>query len=120
VDVLRLTASEYLSSNEIDAATLVREKEINVQRQRRVVWPASPVVARAYLDQLARGNAIGQERGDAVKAALVRVESGAVVRDELRALVTQLEQDMVSVSGLDAVRHRALADSLERLAEKAR
>jgi hypothetical protein len=120
VDVLRLLASDYLSQNEIEAANLIREKEINTQRQRRVEWPASPVVARAYLDQLGRTHGIPKERGDAVRAALDRAEKGSAGKDELRALATQLERDVASTSGLDAVRRKALADTLERIAESSR
>jgi hypothetical protein len=81
VDVLRLTPSEHLSQNEIDAAGLVRTIELNTQQQRRVAWPPNAVVARAYLDQLARGSAVSRERVSAVRAALDR---GAA--DELEAL----------------------------------
>jgi hypothetical protein len=116
VDVLRLLASDYLSQNEIEAANLIREKEINTQRQRRVEWPASPVVARAFLDQLGRTQGIPKERGDAVRVALDRAEKGSAGKDELRALATELASEVGSASGLDAVRRRSLAAVLQRLA----
>ena len=52
LDVFKLTPSEYLSQNEIDAAMLVHSTEFNAQHQQRITWPATSVVARAYLDQL--------------------------------------------------------------------
>ncbi|MGH7563762.1 MAG: LVIVD repeat-containing protein, partial [Gemmatimonadota bacterium] len=54
LDVFALTPSEQLTGNEIEAAKLAQVDRLNVQTQRRFVWPASPVVARAYLDQIAR------------------------------------------------------------------
>ena len=62
LDVFRLTPSEHLTQNEIDAATSVRVDGFNAQQQTRIVWPASSVVARAYLDQLTRTKAIQPER----------------------------------------------------------
>ena len=41
IDVFRLMPSEYLSQNEIDAATLVRIDEFNAQQQPKITWPAS-------------------------------------------------------------------------------
>src|SRR5439155_566604 len=51
IDVFRLKPSEFLTQNEIDAATLVRTEELNTQEQTKVVWPATSVVALAYVDQ---------------------------------------------------------------------
>ncbi len=55
IDVFRLQPSEYLSENELAAANLVRFEEFNAQQQPKVTWPPSFVVAKAYLDQMARG-----------------------------------------------------------------
>jgi hypothetical protein len=57
-DVLRLTPSEHITQNELDAAGLVRFAEFNPQLQTKLAWPAHVSVARAYLDQLARGNGL--------------------------------------------------------------
>jgi hypothetical protein len=62
LDVFRLTPSEFLSQNEIDAATQVRVPTFNAQQQPKVTWPATIVVARAYLDQLTRSNAVPAAR----------------------------------------------------------
>jgi len=115
VDVLRLTPSEYLSQNEIDAAGLLRSNEVNIQRHRKVVWPESPVVALAYLDQLARGKSIPKSRADAVRAAL---DGGS--SEELGALATQLEREGVEASGLDSRRLLSLAAALKGLTAKPR
>ena len=121
IDVFRLTPSTYLTKNEIDAAIQVRNEELNVQEQRRVTWPATTVVARAYLDQLTRSKAIQAERAAAVGAALDRAdtlrtgkEKGASeVLTQLETLATQLESDAGSASGRDAARLRALAETIK-------
>ncbi|WP_336986118.1 DUF305 domain-containing protein [Altererythrobacter aquiaggeris] len=55
LDVLELTPSEHLSENEIAAAKMAdMGSTFNPQQQFPVSWPHSPVVAMAYVDQLAR------------------------------------------------------------------
>ena len=120
IDVFRLTPSEHLTRNEIDAALQVRSEEFNAQQQPRVVWPATSVVARAYLDQLTRGKAIQGERAAALKDALDRLDgvktgqekSAAAVLDQIEALATQLESDAGSARGRDQARLRSLAETL--------
>ena len=68
LDVFKLTASEFLTQNEIDAATAVKPGLFNAQQQMRVTWPANPAVAKAYLDQLTRSKAIAADRAAAVKS----------------------------------------------------
>src|SRR5262245_19872345 len=75
LDVFRLMASEFLSQNEIAAATLVHSTSFNPQMQKKIAWPANAVVARAYLDQLGRSKAIQPARAAAVKNALERAEA---------------------------------------------
>ena len=58
LDVFKLSPSEHLSQNEINAAMLAYVDEFNPQLQRRVTWPAATVVAHAYVDQLARSKGI--------------------------------------------------------------
>ncbi|MBI1873431.1 MAG: hypothetical protein HYS05_06010 [Acidobacteria bacterium] len=121
IDVFKLKPSEFLSQNEIDAATLVQTNELNSQDQKKIVWPASSVVARAYLDQLARSKGIQAERASAVKAALDRVDKvrsardrdAAAVRGQLDALAMQLEGDAGAAAGRDAVRLKSLAATIK-------
>ena len=56
LDIFALEPSEFLSENEIAAATLASQDVFNPQQQFAVKWPADPVVARAYVDQLERQN----------------------------------------------------------------
>jgi hypothetical protein len=128
VDVFRLTPSAYLSQNEIDAASLVRLDEFNAQQQSRIVWPATSVVARAYLDQLTRSKGIQPERARATKAALDRVDGlrtgqdkgAAAIMDQLDGLAKQLESDAGMADGRDAVRLRSLAATIKGRVAKLR
>ncbi len=57
LDVFALLPSELLSENEIAAAELADQgARFNPQQQFPVTWPAEPVVAHAYVDQLRRGS----------------------------------------------------------------
>jgi hypothetical protein len=121
VDVFRLMPSDYLTKNEIEAATLATAKEFNAQDQTRVSWPASSVVARAYLDQLTRGKAIQPGRVRAVNAALDQIDrlrtggdrGAANARGRLTSLAAQLEKDGAAATGRDAARLQALATTLK-------
>src|SRR5713101_7910223 len=58
LDIFELTPTKFLTQNEIDAAKAVRMSEFNVQNQERIVWPRQLVVAKAYVDQLERTQAL--------------------------------------------------------------
>jgi hypothetical protein len=93
IDVFKLTPSQFLSKNEIDAATLVHATEFNAQQQPKVAWPATSVVARAYLDQLTRANAIAAERASSVKSTLDRLDGGASAKGSPGAAAIAVEID---------------------------
>ncbi len=71
IDVLSLLPSDFLSANEIAAAVLADQgREFNPQRQQSFDWPAEPVVARAYVDQLARSDGFDEASLADLDAAL--------------------------------------------------
>jgi hypothetical protein len=121
-DVLRLTPSEHLTRNELDAANLVRYETFNPQHQPRIVWPASFVVARAYLDQLERGGRWSGDRISQLRAGLERAErltDATQKRESLTALATGVDADRQAATGpraVDAARLTALRDLLRELA----
>ncbi len=95
LDIFALKPSAFISQNEIDAAKLVHFDYLNAQDQPRVTWPASFVVARAYLDQLVRGNGISRERSSAIARDLSRIEGLSLParRAPLEQLASQLDAD---------------------------
>ena len=75
VDVFKLVPNKFITQNEIDASNQVHFDELNVQNQPKITWPANFVVARAYLDQLARSNALPAQRIAALNAAIDKAEA---------------------------------------------
>src|SRR5712664_3896588 len=116
LDVLELQPSGLLSQNEIAAAKLVHADYFNAQDQPKIVWPASFVVARAYLDQLARSGGLAAQDVAATRESLSRAEglSGAPRRDALAGLVTRL--GALAQASSDGAKVRTLAATLAGLA----
>jgi len=128
IDVFKLKPSEYLSQNEIDAATLIRNEELNTQEQKKITWPASTPVALSYVDQLTRSKAIQSDRAKAVKSALDKADGvrspqdrgAAAAIEGLNTVATQLEKDAAAASSRDAMRMKALSETLKGRAAKLR
>ena len=121
LDVLRLLPSEHVTRNEIGAASLVAPDTFNPQLQRRVDWPAHPMVARAYLDQLGRADAIAPERATALTDLLDRIPGDrAPSTRELESMATALTLDSETTSGRNQARLRALAATVTGLADSER
>ena len=123
LDVLELLPSEYLTENELAAAASVAPAAFNAQQQRQIDWPVRPVVARAYLDQLERSDALDAERRTALANLLDRVDqpgarTDAAVAAELTEAVEALETDAAGASGRTEQRLRGLAETLTSLAER--
>jgi hypothetical protein len=84
-------------------------------------------VTMAYVDQLTRSKGIQPQRAKAVRAAMERADGtrtgssgarGVVV--QLTTVAAQVESDAAAASGRDALRLRALADTIKRRAESLR
>ena len=88
----------------------------NTQDQPKFVWPASFVVARAYLDQLARSNGLPAAQLSAARSALHNAEglSGQARRDALTQLATLLNGDVATAG--DQAKVRTLASTVSDLA----
>ena len=123
LDVLELLPSEHLTENEIAAAAAVAPPAFNAQQQRRLEWPARPVVARAYLDQLARSDTLGADRRAALSALLDRVgdaDTDPALAAELTSAADALGDDEEAAEGRTGQRLRGLAAMLTSLAERLR
>jgi hypothetical protein len=129
LDVFRLTPSEHLSQDEIGAAMLVRSSRFNAQQQERFTWPATSLVARAYLDQLTRSGALDSQRVAAARRTLNRSDelrgsrdpNAAGVLNELDSLATQVEAvEATAPSRRDSSRLRALAATVRGIGARLR
>ncbi|HYH78558.1 MAG TPA: hypothetical protein VEX86_02145 [Longimicrobium sp.] len=116
LDILDLVPSPHLSQNEIDAAKTVRLDYLNTQGQPQFRWAPSFALARAYVDQLERGNGLAAARVATVRQALQRAEaaSGAARRTALTTLATQVTGYAAGSS--DAAKVRMLAGAVRDLA----
>jgi len=86
LDVFKLAPSKFLTQNEIDAANLVQFSELNVQNQQPISWPSQLIVARAYLDQLGRSQALPAKRIAALNKAVARAQTSHLGQKDLARL----------------------------------
>jgi hypothetical protein len=118
LDVFKLVPSKFLTQNEIDAAKLVQVKELNVQDQQKIVWPSQLVVAKAYLDQLGRSQALTPKQIADLTKAIDRTEKSHMGKKDLGKLhemAASVETDASSAKdAADAKRLHALAEILEK------
>jgi hypothetical protein len=116
VDLFELKPSGFISQNEIDAAKLVHMDFENVQGQPQFVWPASFVVARAYVDQLVRDHGVTPDVSSRIAQSLAQAEqqSGQQRSASLTALASQLDSDAQNAA--DAAKVRLLASEVRQLA----
>jgi len=117
LDVFELTPTKLLTQNEIDAARTVRVADLNVQNQQKISWPASLVVAKAYIDQLERSQALPAERISTLRQAIQSAESSHLTKStvgKLKGLALSLEKDAATAKNpADATRLHALAEILK-------
>jgi len=113
LDVFELTPTKFLTQNEIDAAKTVRVTELNVQNQQKIEWSRNLVVAKAYVDQLERSQALPADQIAAVRQAIDKKDLA-----KLKSLAASVEQSAGSAkSAADTNRLNALADILKQPAK---
>ncbi|HEX4602541.1 MAG TPA: hypothetical protein VH724_00975 [Candidatus Angelobacter sp.] len=117
LDAFELTPTKFLTQNEIDAAKTVRVSELNVQNQQKIEWPAKLVVAKAYVDQLSRSQALTPDKITALQKAIQSAEISHMSKQGMAAMkgmAPSLRQDAGAAKNqADAARLRALAEILE-------
>jgi hypothetical protein len=117
LDVFELTPTQFLTQNEIDAAKAVRVAALNVQNQQKFEWPAKLVVAKAYVDQLKRSQALPADRIAALQKAIQSAESSYMSKStvaKLQGMAPSLEKSATTAkSPADSQRLHALADILK-------
>jgi hypothetical protein len=126
IDVFALTPSEFLSADEIAAAVAADQGRVfNPQQQFRASWPAVPVVARAYIDQLERGGDLSRSAIDELRAVLNDAESHLDngTNDRRFAATVATLADNLDAGASDAIaakRIAGLSDTLNGLAVRLR
>ena len=128
LDVFEMQPSDFLTENEIAAASLEALKgTVNAQTQEKIAWPAVPVVARAYQDQLLRTGAIDEAQSRELSEALNRAQrllergnSNRNAASELETLAGRLESSAQSLDGITAKRYLELAGTVAGIADAVR
>jgi hypothetical protein len=117
LDVFELTPTKFLTQNEIDAAKTVRVSELNVQNQQKIEWPAQLVVAKAYLDQLSRTDALPAKQIADLRKVIQKAENSHMNKGKvakLKKMAPSLENSVATAkTPADAARFHALADILK-------
>ena len=117
LDVFELTPTKFLTQNEIDAAKSVQVSELNVQNQQKIEWPAKLIVAKAYVDQLSRSQALPSDRLTALQQAIRSAESSHMSKntlEKLKDMAPALQKDADAAKNQsDSKRLRALAEILD-------
>jgi uncharacterized protein (DUF305 family) len=115
LDVLKLLPSEFLSSNEITAAALAYPamgppKLFNPQQQVPMVWPATPEVALAYMDQLLRSDSIHQKEATRLTKLLnkVAVESSNWTNNDLARKISETKIKVKNQQVDERTQHRLI------------
>jgi len=102
IDVFALEPSEYLTANEIAAASVADYGGVfNPQQQFPVSWPAEPVVAYAYLDQIEREKALPEAVIADLRAALDRAvpqEQDSGIADKLDSLAANVDKQYAALA----------------------
>jgi len=109
LDVFELTPTKDLTQNEIDAAKTFHMSEFNVQNQQKIDWPRNLIVAKAYVDQLERSQALPADRIASLRTAIQKSDTG-----NLKKMAPALEKDAATAkSAADTNRLNALAEILK-------
>jgi hypothetical protein len=118
LDIFELEPTKFLTQNEIDAAKSVHVADLNVQNQQKIVWPSNLTVAKAYIDQLERSQALPADRLDSLKKAVDSAEKSHLNKSDvgkLKKLSSSVEKDAGSAkTPADSSRMRALAEILKK------
>jgi hypothetical protein len=117
LDVFQLTPTKFLTQNEIDAARTVQVAELNVQNQQKLEWPAKLVVAKAYVDQLLRSQALPAGQIAQLQKAIRSADKSHMSPNsmaKLSRMAPGLEKSASTAkSPADSSRMRALAEVLK-------
>jgi len=115
LDIFELTPTPSLTQNEIDAAKAVRVAELNVQNQQKIVWPAQLVVAKAYIDQLTRSQALSSKQISTLQKAIHGAEKSHLddkSQAKLKTAAASLQSGSTAKSPADSARLQALEEIL--------
>jgi hypothetical protein len=112
-----------MTENEIAAAALANQGELfNPQQQFKVTWPAEPVVAKAYVDQIERGALLSADMIKKLNNALDKSETAlknGKGKKKVASDLKSLAKDLRSMNDSSSAKHRQLlSDTMTDIAER--
>jgi len=113
LDIFKLKPNPYLTQNEIDAANTVKLDYLNAQGQPQYKWPTTFALARAYVDQLERANALSDDEIEQIRRDLFRAER--TPRPERGNILRDLADDIQDKAG-SSEKMNTLAETVRDLA----
>ncbi len=116
IDVFALKPSDYLTANEIAAATLADQGgQFNPQQQLPNTWPAAPIVGMAYLDQWVRAHPNETAKMDPLYDLLREADVRLTAQESDTALSAELQQWAQSPAVITST---ALREALEAISAR--
>lgn len=113
LDVFELTPTQNLTQNEIDAAKSIQVSELNVQNQRRIQFPRQLIIAKAYIDQLERSQALPANEISNMRQEIQNSESSKNFK-KLKSFAKSLNKNAKTTKNeADASRMKSLAEILK-------
>lgn len=118
LDIFELEPSPYLTENEIAAANTVKFNQLNPQGQPKYDWPATFALAKAYIDQLERGEGLPMERITVTREKLSEAETAS--GPERSELLTDLADEVENNAGNSPQTEKVtkLTDTMRELASE--
>jgi len=118
LDIFELTPTKFLTQNEIDAAKTVKVAELNVQNQQRIEYPRNLVVAKAYIDQLERSQALAANQIADLRNSILSAEKSKLASKDagkLKKLASTIDKNAKqSKNSADSARLQSLAEILRQ------
>jgi hypothetical protein len=109
LDVYELVASKFVTQNEIAAAQQIHMTQFNAQAPSVIKYPETFITGKAYVDQLARSNALTPEKATALIAAM-----DGKNKKELKSFSASLTKQAATAAPADAARMTALVAILKK------
>ena len=115
LDILELSPTKFLSQNEIDLARSIKVAELNVQDQKRIVYPKNLLEAKVYIDQLERSQAMTAKQAGELRKAIEKAESSKLSAKDAAKLKTMAAaaEKTPAKTDADSYRVKALSEILK-------
>ncbi len=96
LDIFELTASPFLTENEIAAAKTVQWDYLNAQGQPKIEWPTTYHLAKAYVDQLDRDGEMAANAITSIRQGIANAEANPGMSGKILSELAGMVEGMAS------------------------